>query len=412
MNANVELLEVKSRKYLGYKFAFISIITLISCRLFTYDGISDRSFDIAEIIVSALLITIVIFYLKSKHLHQATFSSNIFLFVVLPFLSVFSAGIFHDQALQHSLLLLKTIVFWLLYYVLHIYNVPTKWVINLMVVIGVIWIVITVMQQFTYPVYHFYTRNEEDGSILRAGVYRFFIEPKNYCLFIILFYYDKFLKSKKVVFILMTLLGLIGYYYLGARQYAVSAFVCMILASVIQKGSKRVFAILLILFVSIILYALQDILLESYIEMTNEQLQDDDDIRILAAKFFLFEYWPHWLAVIFGNGEGHSYNSYGQELEKISKNLGYYKSDIGLIGALNTYGLVYIFSILIFYYKAIFTVKLNSNSNYLKLIIFNFFILSLLSFEFTLPSSIIFFCFIFYLMDKSKVNSTIDNKSE
>src|SRR5699024_3422287 len=120
-----------------------------------------------------------------------------------------------------------------------------------------------------------------------------------------------------------------GYYYFATRQYAVATIFCLILASVMQKGDKRVVSLIVISFIVATLVMFKDILFASYIEITNEQLQDDEDVRILAAEFFLFDYWPHWTALFLGNGLEHLNAEYGQKVRHIIEQYGYYRSDIG-----------------------------------------------------------------------------------
>lgn len=388
-------------KHLYLKFAFVVFVSLLSSRFWTFHGIPDFIYGGLEVITSLVLLFIFLCGFKQTDFSQANFSGNITVFIVMQFLSIVAAYLFHDQSFQLSLLMSKTVLFWLLYFVLHIYGIPAKWLINTIVIVGVIWAVLTVVQQFTYPNFYFYVRDNLDGTLQRAGVYRFMPEPKNYGLFLVLYCFTRAIRDYKWRHILFTLLGLVGFYFYGTRQYAVSALCCMMIASVMQPGKKRIYSIFIICIAIGTLFILRESLFSSYIEITNDQLQDDDDVRILAAKYFLFDYWPSWLTFIFGNGRFHLDSSYGKEMDYLRTTIGYYREDIGIIGALNYFGIIYAINVIYLFIKGTYNKFFTQETQYLKLIFINFFIVLFLSDEYSSATSCVFICFICYLVDQS-----------
>lgn len=388
--------------HINLKYAFIVLVTLISSRFWSFHGVPEKIFDVLELFSALVLIVIVLWKYYAFDHSSAIFKTNVGLFIFIPIISLVSAALFHDQAPQLSLLALRTNFVWLLYFTLHIFDIPTKFIIRLMTVIGVVWAALTIGQQFTYPTFFFYTRNGEDGQgFFRAGMYRFMLDPHHFGLFLVVYYYCRYLVKKKITLLIYVFIGLLGFYYFATRQFAVGAVVCMILASITQPGVDKLYPALVICSALLILVIFKDYLFGSYIEMTNTQISSGDDIRIYAARYFLFDYWPNWVTVITGNGFEHMNSPYGREIKYLNETLGYYKSDIGLIGALNTYGIFYVINILWTNIKGLHSKYYTKGNYYLKLIFINSLALLFISEYYSYPSAIPFFCFILYLTDKS-----------
>lgn len=328
--------------------------------------------------------------------------TNVHLFLLLPLVSVVPAAIFHDQPVPLSLLILRSNFFWLLYFVLHIFNVPAKAVVRLMLFIGCVWIFLTVVQQATYPAYFFYTRSGEgDQEFFRAGVYRFMIDPYQYGLFVLLYGYYKFLSSKKAAYLLLVGFALAGFYYFSTRQIAIGALFCICLTGFLFQGKVRFYSVAACLLLGITVAFFGDQLIGEYVEMTVSQLDDKDDVRLHASRFFLYDYWPHWTTVFTGNGMEHLTSAYGREMSALNEGKGYYRSDVGIIGALNTFGVFYVLNILWLNVKLLLT-PLRAADRYLKLFFLFALLLLVISEQYAYPAAIPFFCFLLYLVDKAK----------
>jgi hypothetical protein len=181
----------------------------------------------------------------------------------------------------------------------------------------------------------------------------------------------------------------------------VAAFTSLFVAILLVKGVSKwkyllFFTICMFLLVSSFSY-----LFDELIEMTTTQVSDEDYIRILSANFYLYEYWPHWTARLIGNGPAHGDSGYGQEIEQLQSYLTFYRADIGIIGVFNSLGIFFVFNILWVNLKGIFLKLKNQKDKYLKVFFFYFTSLLLLSTSYETMAVIPFFCFIFYLIDKS-----------
>jgi hypothetical protein len=399
ISANEQVQE--SPRFAGLKYAFVVFAAIISSRLWSFKGIPDIIYDGAEILLLFLLLLIVLLNYNALRNNKLLFGTNVWLFIAIPIVSSIAAAFFHDQSLFLSLAILRTNFVWLLYFVLHIFNIPVKKIIHLLLFIGVVWILITIVQQYTYPTYYFYTRSDDgDTEFIRAGIYRFMIDPYQYGLFVLFFFFWKLLAKWKFVNLAFVALALAGLYFFATRQILVGAVLCMILAVWMQSGRARLYSFVAFIFMASIGLLFQNELFGEYIQMTQAQLSTKDDIRLLAADFFLYDYWPHWITVITGNGLEHFNSSYGKELSFLSSNYGLYRSDVGIIGALNTYGIIYVLNIFWLMIRSI-RVRLMPQERYLKLFFWFSMILCAISEQFSHAAAIPFFCFILYLIERS-----------
>src|SRR5690606_31568872 len=102
------------------------------------------------------------------------------------------------------------------------------------------------------------------------------------------------------------------------------------------------------------------------IEITNDQLDNDDYIRFLSADYYLNEYWPHWSTKLLGNGRAHGLSEYGEEMALLT-DLGFHRSDVGIIGTYNEFGIFYIINIAMFYFFGLFAKIREKKDKYLKI---------------------------------------------
>ena len=391
----------------------IAIAALIGMRFWSFQSVADNVYEYLEMAVTLSLLVIVLLNYKILLQKESVFKSNVILFIFIPLVSCAGALLFHSQSVLLSLLVQKINLFWLLYFVLHIYNIPARSVVNLMIFIGLVWVAITVVQQFTYPDYYFYSRSEAEGkNILRAGIYRFMVWGHHYGLFVTFYFFYKYLNTKKLYNLVLVLAGLTGFYYFGTRQFIFGVIACIVIAALRQKGIVKLYSILLIVAVSILLIYFENALFGGYIKLTNDQLASNDEIRYLSLNYWLFEYWPHWLAVFLGNGLENFKSAYGQEILKLMENNGLYRTDVGIIGTFNTYGIFYAINIILVNIKGCKNIFYTKNTEYLKLFFwFNLMVL-VLNVPYASRQAIPFFCFIFYLIDKAYEDKKIESAQE
>jgi hypothetical protein len=136
-------------------------------------------------------------------------------------------------------------------------------------------------------------------------------------------------------------------------------------------------------------------------KMTVSNVNDTDYIRILAYKFYFFDYWKGPITFIFGNGVPNPVSEYGHEIIKIQKTQMLFTYDIGIIGALNVYGLIFVSIFVSYLYTMLFKYR-NYIHPYLKFYLIFTLLFCPLYFPIHYQSGEdISWAILFYLIDKS-----------
>ena len=79
---------------------------------------------------------------------------------------------------------------------------------------------------------------------------------------------------------------------------------------------------------------------------------NDDNIRVASYTFYLWEYWKGPLTVIFGNGiPGNSV--YGDEIKNIEATMHFFRTDVGIVGALSIGGICTIAVFFSYYFTVV-----------------------------------------------------------
>ena len=384
-----------------WKVAFVAITAITSIDVWSCKLIPDIFVRSLEAFLFVCLIVITLFN-SSVLQKKLQYKKNVWLFIAIPLLSIFGAQIFHEQAFGLSLLMLRILVYWLLYFVLHIFDLSVERVIQVVLFVGFMWGFITLVQQFTYPIYFFFNRQDsETGTyqIYRAGVYRFMIYGFSYGVFLLLYAYYQYINKGKFLYLFLTLAGVVFIYVYGLRQLIVVSGICMFLTLFLTKGKPQrtafAFAAVAVAFISLT----AEYFINQYVELTKGQFEYED-AREISSRFFLLEYWPHWVAVIIGNGPPHELSAYGKEMIAYNQ-LHLYRVDVGIIGAFNAFGILHVLNILWVNLKSLRARLYTRENKYLLLMILFITISLLLGEQYASKVGIPFYCFIFYLIDKT-----------
>ena len=388
---------------------FFVITLLISTRLFSFKGVDIKIFQIIEIINILILVLLCVF---NKKRTRGQFKNNFIWIALFTLTAALPAYYYHNQSLFWSLFVSRPILYLLLYRFLHIYNFTPKFVLKTLFYIGVTWAVIMVVQAFTFPNYLFGHKDLEIKELLdraRGNLVRLNIKDMRFGVLVFLFSIVSFINSKRnVKRLFLVFLMSCGVFLTGTRQII---FTCFALSFIIYLYSNPIKLqrrfIALIITTPIIFFILYSSLnyYEYLIAKTSEDL-NSNYARLLAAKFYLFDYWPSdnpFFAYLFGNGWEHGQSNYGKEIITNHWNKkGFFRVDIGLIGAFNKFGFLYIISVIAFLYK-ILKRQYTQNTIFIK---YFFWFLAIISFtsanHFEIESIIIIACLAFVL-DKAYV---------
>ena len=277
-------------------------------------------------------------------------------FVTLPMLSFISCYFEHEQSILSSIwayfpLFILPFTFLILYK----YNVSTEDVVKLLTIFAVVRTGILLIEQFTYPQYLFAFRPEielENGYIqpieIRSGIYRFYISDTYLSMFLIFYWGAKMIDKFKLNYFLLFAWGVFGLWLDQTRQFMVVGYASFLIIVLLSKSKRRIFIFLSILIVFLVVFLNFDRFFGDLIEKTTTEV-NSENIRLFSYNMYFNEYWGGVLSIIFGNGLPAPGSSYAQEITNMTQVMHLYRSDVGIVGFLNQYGIVSVVYFLWFY---------------------------------------------------------------
>lgn len=291
---------------------------------------------------------------------KSTFTPNVVLiFIVCPCVSALMSSLYRDQTLlQAYLAVFNTLTPVFCYFIFLQLRPNPKDIMAVVLVCSILWTIIELMQQFSYPMYWFATRNEMatlNASPLeqRNGIWRFMIEPwfvGTLSSIYSLCNYFQNKQSKK--WLLFFLISLVGVYLYQTRVVIGALFAVLIICNLFEIKSRNLIRNVVFALVVVVLVVMNfDSLFGEMFENTTNQFDNsEDDIRTLGLAFWGIEYFPNELCRIFGNGYPYFGSNYGLEIERLAR-MGLYRVDVGFVGDYNMYGFLYIVVVVLTYCK-------------------------------------------------------------
>lgn len=402
---------MKPPKIGHYTFStlFAALIYLHSLHYFDYVNYDSTAGGWISNLIGIFCLTLFLIYNYPKRECPSKF--YVAGFILVPILSFIPCYLEHGQGFITSFRAYLPLFVLFLYYYFHRNHFKADTLINIITVFAVVRTIILITQQFTYPNYLFAMRPEGYNEMgvyreieVRSGIYRYYISDSYLSQFLIFYYFQKLTEKYTLKKLLLFVLGLVGLYLDQTRQFmATTACAIIIIAMLSSKYRHKNIAAFFILVVGITIYLNFDTLFGSLAEQTTEDFTKDN-IRLLSYNFFFNEYWGGPLSYIFGNGRP-GQSAYGNEINNIATDLHLYRSDVGVVGFLNQYGIVSVLFFFLFY--ALFVRK---NWKYIDMHLKMFFCATFLN----LPLVVFFvnnlnwyafWAFMMYLLDESIVRN-------
>ncbi len=352
--------------------------------------------SLAAVAVSAMGFIISLVYDRKKRFPQ-NFTLPVSLILLSTVTAMFGAKWGHGQSYLLSLWIQSYILYYFFYYFLHQLRLKPDDLIQLILILGYAFLGIWYIQYIIYPTMIVDTRMDE-----ARGTIRLFLPGGAFAGFIYFYYLDKFLKSNKIKFILFCLLFLLIAVLQGTRSsIATQIFgtVVFILFST-QVRSKVRNLVIMAMGALLIFFLFQDIFM-NLVEVTEKQAsQQQEDIRIRAAKFYLTDFYPNKINYLIGNGVGHMMSSYGMRIAYYKTNLGFFQSDIGLVGDYTEYGVLFVIGVVLILWK-IFTIRVKNEYVFIKYWAVIVVVSLVFGSPFGRPSTVVVILSALYIMDVS-----------
>lgn len=386
---------------------------LIYMHFFSYININSTYLGYLIYLATFFLWTLTLFSIKPNHRVKEKSYNYVLLFALWPFLTAISSLVCNEQSFQASLI--ATLPHWALlsYFFCLKSRISTTTIIKIIIIFALIRTGLTVVQQFTYPSVLFSMRTgiKEQGFVqdeIRSGIHRFLISDAYYLpLFSGFYAYSKIISSKiKLKYILLFLISFVALYLDQSRQVIFSFIVALLITPLLSKSyKKRYFSIVFLIL--LLFYFGYDFLLGELGEQTSNEF-NEDNIRVFSYAYY-WENLGNWFSAIFGNGFAGK-SEYGDTIVKM-QDLGLWRVDIGIVGAIHIVGFGFVALFLAYCINVIFSSWRNIDLS-IKLLFVSIFIQFPLIFPIyntSLPAYEFFMGLIFYLVDKSIVSNAHTN---
>ena len=379
------------------------VFALLSfCVILVTSGIAyvDWNYSIFSPItyISYLLIGLSFFFsIKRVGLRTYKFSNVIVLLATLPLLSIISISLFGNEAITHSVRYFLEPMVLYVYFLLLSRKTNSDTIISLFLFWGTVIGCIFIVQQIFPENALFGVFNEKqmlesgitENVTIRNDLYRYRLDSFFYVSYFCIFYsWDKLQNKLSVSNLFVFVFFLITIYLYLTRQILIIVLFVIIASLVVNKLKLKI--ILPIILIGYLLYLYSDILFASLLESTQDDISSDY-IRYFSYSFFWNKCIDNPLVFLIGNG--HMPNI---ELNW-GNNYGFYASDIGIVGALYYYGVLWIIAYLFMFCKIAIYYK--QVPHYLLLFFFALLVNSILIVPSERPSHMLFLSLSIFLIE-------------
>ena len=390
-----------------YKRIVITIVILSSVSLFNLIFIPEAIVKLLGFAAPAFMLAIIIMHgiYDQSFRFKKRFTIEISLIFISLILSMFGAYYFHDQGFGITATTQRFMYFLLFYPFLHVLKPKPDELIEIILFVGISYAMIYIFQTLAYPTMLVDAKVMIDRSTLRIAI------PGSGFLFITyLISVTYFIKTYNRKSLIITLFSLLVFVLLGTRQVlAPAAFLTLLSVLFSKKVKSRALAIFLIMLMAVPAYFLFVDTFSAMIDISSKQASNMTyDVRYKSAIFYLFEFFPNKLSYIIGNGVSSTLTPYGMKVKSFNELLGYYQSDIGIIGDYSKFGILFVIGQMSLYIRILF-MRLPGNLDFVKLNIGASLLTILLGSAFSNEDFIVIVCIMLYLVDTSVYFNSTEN---
>lgn len=314
-------------------------------------------YDFAGSIQTLLYIIIIIYYiLLRKEWKNKVFILDraVNLLVITPLFSLITVQFYYGQSAYARKRDGLVMAIFLLYYLFIYLRIKPATLIKSYILIGLLVLFLQVYQQFIPFEALFGKRTEEDMFFMktteeieiRNGIYRFMFDAFFYVSFISLYFSWQKLREKfSVLYLGLFACFIVSIYFYLARQI-IAVTLIVLLLSMIKNVKGLVIVFLVIACIAIFSSKYVDILFGEMLAKASDELSSDSYGRIFAYGFFAAKIVSSPIVFLLGNG-------FLSEEAVWAEVYHFFTSDIGIVGAVYHYGILWLFAYIYVFYVAL-----------------------------------------------------------
>ncbi len=344
------------------KFVLISVI-LCSLELYTLVFLPDMVIEVVEMAGIAIILFFLVLYFIYGEEQQGKrrFALPVLLILIAMIFSMIGAYAFQEQSFSSTAIGQRVLYYYLIYFLLHYLKIPLDYIRKLIVVFAIVYMVLYVAQYLVFP-----TALIKSKMFIDRGTLRIFMPGAGFLVIAYFIWLYSFFKTYKFKYIALLVASLIVFVLLGTRQVLAAMLLLSIVFMLQSKVIKSRFLFFIMIAVAIIpvYFIFQDII-NSMLDITVSQSQSAaSNVRVKAARYFLFDFNKNDWAYIIGNGAPGS-SGYGLRMAGIAERYGYYRSDLGLLGEYTKFGVLFVIGVIIIFYRSLSS-RLPENLMFIK----------------------------------------------
>lgn len=398
-------------------FSLLLVLSIIFSNCYSY---VQWNAPLARNIMRVMLLFFFIWYIYKKPSSTGMhFNKEIMVLMFLPFLSSISSYWDFNQPLHMTAMVSVVAFTWITYFMLHAYKVSERVLIKLFFAVAIFIAVVRIVQQFTYPdaIFGIYSQEWMDeydfineAAEQRNGLWRFRIPDGNFTA-ITLFAFWVWLRQRfsKLKLLIVSIL-LVSIYLTLTRQIIASCLLTILFYLTIEQKQIKLTPILLGASLILGLYFYSDVLFGAFMEQTQKDATDDY-IRLASAAYFWEEATSKLHVFLLGYGEFVGGSRYGKYVLRLN-DMRFFMSDVGWIGFLFKFGIIYLVFSFRILYKLLFTFR-KSIPEYIRMVVLFSSFISIMIFPFSGVLSYFSWSLVLYISDlhinrsSLRLNSTI-----
>jgi hypothetical protein len=313
------------------------------------------------IILSICFILIYFLFSNQSYLKGKVFSRPLKLTLLSFFLSCIPSIIIFGQNMYTAIAGLTMYIFpVLLYFLLCKWDIDENVIFKYLIYFTVVFALVEIGQQFTYPTYWFGGRVESEFTGLleqRMGFWRFYLFGISYCLLSMMMCFEKLQNKERPFYkyLIYFLICTIAVYFFLSRKDIYAAVACIFMGVIFSQ--KRGSFLIKILF-SILLVIAYFFLSNSMAELNQQTVMEtsegsEDFIRFIAAEYFIYEMNDSPLYYMFGSGIPGGENSLQKLIYELTEYNKIFQDDCGFVGYFSKFGMFGILIQLLILFKII-----------------------------------------------------------
>ena len=357
---------MRSKELLRSLFLFVILflgVNLYTLKIVSMSMLNVINFGLLIVYISSVFLLPLIgnsFKIRLKK-GKYFFKYPVLGFITASIVSAFISGIYMDQSLWESIEISRFVFFYVLYFFLGSMDYSKKEIDFVVTILGLVFVSVYLLGTLTKNSFISAT------ILIERGTVRISLPGLLFLIYAYFLHLSNFFKVKKLVSGLLSFLFLGCIFLTGTRSILFPVLIFSILF-ILRESKFTGFQLSILLFPILIvfIFAFKGVifgLIDNMLELKTKK-RSNITVRQDAVGFFFKQLFPNSINYILGNGMP-GYSAYGRKISRFQTFLGYYQSDIGVLADYLRFGLVYIFSILVVFFK-VFKLKLEENSQFIK----------------------------------------------